>query len=560
MNISDNHNLTARLLTVAFLLVFLQTIYAQDLFSTTPPKHETRAVWLTTLNGLDWPSAPAVTPDGVERQKRELSDILDRLQGVNVNTVLFQTRIRGTVIYPSAIEPWDGCLTGTAGRNPGYDPLAFAIDECHRRGMEIQAWVVALPLGRWDSPGCKMLRAKRPGLVWRHRGQGYINPAAPGAAQYVAALCSEIVSHYDVDGIHLDYIRYPETWHGRDEAQARRNVTQIVEAVHNGIKSLKPWVKLSCAVIGKRADLSRTSSYGWNAYDAGRQDVIAWTARGIVDQLYPMMYFRGGQFYPFLIDWTESVHGCEIVPGLGIYMLAPDEGGWPAGEIERQMSVARSLGMGFALFREKFLKGWGQPIYTYMKDFCPLPSFVAPLPGTTPAAPQSIAVKRAGEYAVISWHGVALPGASYNVYASKTYPVDVTDVRNLVAAKTDSCTVAVKTSDETHFAVTTIDRYGRESSPSQQQTELWNAQVNDCMPLVETVCGNDAALPQTSRDKIEGAVVIRDLAGTDVSIRPCTNGTFATRGLQPGFYAVYSLNRKGITHRLCFMKLTPAQL
>ena len=101
------------------------------------PKRETRAVWVTTLMGLDWPRAKARTAEGRERQKQELCQMLDRLKAIHINTVLLQTRVRSTVIYPSKTEPWDLCLTGQYGQDPGYDPLQFAIEECHKRGMEL---------------------------------------------------------------------------------------------------------------------------------------------------------------------------------------------------------------------------------------------------------------------------------------------------------------------------------------------------------------------------------------------------------------------------------------
>ena len=111
------------LLLVAFVVLGRQSAKAQTEFLTTSPKYEMRAVWLTTLNGLDWPKTLANGSAGsVERQKQELTAILDRLKAAGINTVLLQTRVRGTTIYPSAKEPWDGCLTGSPGRNPGYDP------------------------------------------------------------------------------------------------------------------------------------------------------------------------------------------------------------------------------------------------------------------------------------------------------------------------------------------------------------------------------------------------------------------------------------------------------
>ena len=102
---------------------------------------------------------------GIAQQQRQLTDMLDRLKALNINTVLFQTRIRATTVYPSAIEPWDGCLSGKPGMSPGYDALRFAIDECHRRGMELHAWVVTIPVGKWNTYGCQQLRRRYPTMV-----------------------------------------------------------------------------------------------------------------------------------------------------------------------------------------------------------------------------------------------------------------------------------------------------------------------------------------------------------------------------------------------------------
>ena len=128
-------------------------------------EQELRAVWLTTIGGIDWPRTYATSPETIEAQKRELTDMLNRLQLIGINTILLQTRVRATTIYPSALEPWDGCMSGKPGVSPGYDPLAFAINECHRRGMQIQAWVVTIPIGKWNALGCSRMRKKYPKAV-----------------------------------------------------------------------------------------------------------------------------------------------------------------------------------------------------------------------------------------------------------------------------------------------------------------------------------------------------------------------------------------------------------
>ena len=237
------------------------------------PKYEVRAVWLTTIGGIDWPTSYAHDGMGINEQKRQLTDMLDRLKKAGVNTVMLQTRVRATTIYPSQLEPWDGCLSGKPGKSPGYDALQYAIDECHRRGMELHAWVVTIPIGKWNSYGCQQLRRRYPSLVIKIGEEGYMNPERTGTADYLTNICQEIVSRYDIDGIHLDYIRYPETWRG---AKSAKYITDIVRAINRKVKLYKPWVKLSCSPIGKYDDLSRYSSKGWNAHLQVAQDAQGW--------------------------------------------------------------------------------------------------------------------------------------------------------------------------------------------------------------------------------------------------------------------------------------------
>ena len=305
------------------------------------PKHEVRAVWLTTIGGLDWPHSYAQSKNSIAKQQAELCTLLDQYAKAGINTVLIQTRIRGTVIYPSAYEPWDGCLSGFPGTSPGYDALKFAIDECHKRGMELHAWVVTLPMGKWNKLGCRKLHAKYPGLIKKIGPDGYMDPENPRTATYLADICEEITRNYDVDGIHLDYIRYPETWKMRVSAsRGRQNITSIVRNIHDKVKRLKPWVKMSCSPIGKFDDLSRYWSHGWNAYTKVCQDAQGWLRDGLMDELFPMMYFRNDQFFPFAIDWAEQSHGKIVAPGLGIYFLDPKEGKWNVADVTREMEVS----------------------------------------------------------------------------------------------------------------------------------------------------------------------------------------------------------------------------
>ena len=375
------------------------------------PKHEVRAVWLTTLNGLDWPTTKGISYEAIERQKSQFKAILDQLDRSNVNTILLQTRVRATTIYPSKYEPFDGCITGKPGQRPGYDPLQFAIEECHKRGMELHAWVVAIPVGKWNSIGCRNLRDKHPSIVMKKGEEGYMNPENNLTSDYIASICQEITERYDIDGIHLDYIRYPENWKYKvSKSEGRNHITRIVRKINKAVKDIKPWVKISCSPIGKFSDLSRYPSRGWNAYDAVCQDAQGWLKEGLMDQLYPMMYFRGDNFYPFAIDWAENTHGRTIAPGLGIWLLSRGEGNnWPLVDITREMHVLRQLGMGHTYFRSRFFTDNVKGIYSFAeKDFDQYPSLTPPMTWQSqaiPMAPQSMSMSNEGGVLRLKWWG-----------------------------------------------------------------------------------------------------------------------------------------------------------
>ena len=439
-------------------------------------KHEVRAVWLTTIGGIDWPRSYAHDGMGIRQQQEQLCHILDRLKAVNVNTVLLQTRVRATTIYPSDIEPWDGCLSGKPGKSPGYDALQFAIDECHKRGMELHAWVVTIPVGKWNTYGCQQLR-RRYGSLIKHIGEeGYMDPESSQTADYIARMCEEMTRRYDIDGIHLDYIRYPETWRGRKSPEY---ITRIVEAIHRKVKFYKPWVKLSCSPIGKYDDLKRYPSRGWNARRTVAQDAQGWLQQGLMDQLYPMMYFQGNNFYPFAIDWQEHSYGRTIVSGLGIYMLHPHEGKWQMDEVQRQLNVTRQVGLGHCYFRAKFLLDNVKGVYDYVRNYDRHPALIPPMTWAqqqVPDAPTTLQVTHTTQGDMLTWSGARDrsdgPYLLYNIYASREKPVDTNNPENLIATRYlwQQLTIprqGIK-SHPLHYAVTATDRYGNESAALQE--------------------------------------------------------------------------------------------
>ncbi|WP_321335393.1 family 10 glycosylhydrolase [uncultured Bacteroides sp.] len=479
-----------RYILTLLLLLSLVTVKAS-------PKFEVRAAWVTVAYGLDWPQTKATNTAGIRRQQSELIAILDQLKAANFNTVLFQARTRGDVLYASAIEPFNSVLTGQTGGNPGYDPLAFAIEECHKRGMECQAWIVTMPLGNKKhvaALGRASVTKQNPSICVPYKNEWFLNPGNPQTKEYLMKLVNEIVSRYDVDGVHFDYLRYPENaprfadskefrkyGHGRTIAQWRRdNLTEIVRYIYKGVKAQKPWVKVSSCPVGKYRDTSRYSSHGWNAFYTVYQDAQGWIAEGIQDQLYPMMYFKGNNFYPFALDWQEHSNGRQIIPGLGIYFLDPKEGNWKIDEVERQINFVRSHGLaGQGHYRVRYLTENVQGLYDQLADeYYADPALQPPMTwidSIPPTAPGALVVNRQKGYATLHWSPSQDDDKRnepyYVIYASNNYPVDTTQAENIIAQRVRGTNFTYSPirpwAAKDYFAVTAIDRCGNESKAVQ---------------------------------------------------------------------------------------------
>lgn len=528
------------------------------------PKYEIRATWLTTLGGMDWPRSKAGNASGIQRRQKELCDILDRLKAANFNTVLLQTRLRGDLIYPSSIETFAESMTGNTGRNPGYDPLAFAIEECHKRGMELHAWLVTIPAGNTRQVkllGKNSVVQKNRKICKFYKGNWYLDPGNPETKEYLSRIVKEITSRYDIDGIHFDYIRYPEGadnfpdtdsfrkyGKGKDLKQWRRdNITDIVRRLYADIKALKPWVKVSSSPVGKYRDTNRYTSRGWNAYDVVYQDAQKWLKEGIHDALFPMMYFQGNNFYPFALDWKENDGNRPVVPGLGIYFLSPDEQNWSLDEIVRQIHFTRQVKLnGQAYFRNRFLLDNTKGILDELKEnFYTAPALVPPMtwmdsiPPSTPTLP-SLQLLSDGKLRM-DWQAStdnSGGGIVYHLYGSDTYPVDINNPKNLLETHLGSTTYDYRPNvpwrQKRYFAVTAADRFGNESAP----LELNTASEPD-MPLLNK--GDVLYLPELADAQ---SVKIYVATGEEVWHTGYAK-QLSIRSLSEGFYIVKVMNADG---------------
>lgn len=460
-----------------------------------PPKQEVRAVWLSTVYGLDWPSRPISAGFPIAAQQKELMDMLDKLADANFNTIFIQTRLRGDVIYPSSIEPFSRVFSGKCGVSPGYDPLAFVIEECHKRGMECHAWLVTYPIGTESSvksQGKHSVVKKRPKLCVKHQGEWYLDPGLPETADYILSLAQEVVNRYDVDGIHFDYIRYPEqanrfndkkthTKYGKKQELSnwrRENINKTVARIYDWVKQVKPWVQVSSSPLGKYARIPRVPNAGWTAYESVFQDAALWMKNGKQDMLVPMMYYTHDNYFPFVDNWTENAYGRMFIAGLGGYRLMENEGDWLLNDLTDQIDYARYYGGGgVAIFRAKNVTDNLKGIYDELcNNYFKYPAQLPPLSwlnDSVPPSPGSVHVSHEGDQLVLTWEE---PEASetpltYTVYYSYSDSINQESSEAILATGIHSRTLYLTPpTDEAifTFTVTASSRYHIESLPAPE--------------------------------------------------------------------------------------------
>lgn len=472
-----------RFLFLSFLFSISFSCFGQEQIQI--PTTEIRAVWLTTNWNLDWPSSPFFA----ETQKSELINILDKLQQSNINTILLQVRIRGDVFYKSNTEPYSPYFIKKTN-NASYDPLSFAIEECHKRGLELHAWIVTFPVGspkQVAAQGSSAVVKRHPQLCKLHQGEWYLDPGNPQARQYILSIVDEIVANYDIDGIHFDYIRYPENAkkfpdsdtfrkYGKGytlDSWRRNNINLLVSSAYSLIKKRKPWVQVSCSPLGKYRSLDPMKGT-WTAYESVHQDAAKWMQDGTMDTIYPMMYYNDVNFDSYVKDWERQSNGRFVVPGLGAYRLMSNEGNWSLDDILSQITFLReNKTNGFAFYRAgniiSNIKNINNTLVNnYFKYPAKLPAMVW-LKNSPPPPPINIQVYRKGIYTVIEWDSVDQEQQTFTVYESPSNNIDINDARSIVMTRINGNSIFLKTRDEergVYFTVTASDRYHNESAPS----------------------------------------------------------------------------------------------
>lgn len=424
-----------------------------------------RGVWLTTIYGLDWPNQQASSAIAMKRQREELCRILDRLAAQNFNTVFLQVRLRGDLIYPSSKEPLSTILTGSRSKKPDYDPLDFAVKECHKRGLSLHAWLVTLPIGtdkHVRQIGNKGVWGKHRSWCIAHKGEWYLDAGLPEVRSYIADLTTELAQRYDIDGVHFDYIRYPENANSfKDDATYRkygkgaskkvwrkRNISALIKESSQSVRAAKPHILVSAATLGKLRVLSSQPRVGWTCQESVYQDPVEWHREGSVDFIVPMMYYKEHLFDPFLFDWKSQIPQLPIVPGLGVYRV-DDESRWSASVIGSQLAlIAREKMAGVCFYREENIRPNRKGIDKVIDQYFTAPVRMYPFRNRhlpIPPEPTNLRVSGEGEYRLVQWD---MPKewqgrATYNIFIRSKKRENQRVQDNLIASLVYDCEVYI---------------------------------------------------------------------------------------------------------------------
>jgi len=349
-----------------------QTTAARAPRDSAPPiPRELRAVWIATVDNMDWPSKAGLPAD---EQQRELIAILDKCVQLRLNAVVLQVRPAADALYRSDIEPWSEVLSGEMGRapEPYYDPLAFAITEAHKRGLELHAWInpyrarysLTRPAAR------SHVSRTNPELIRKYGPYLWMDPGDPRVRDRTTRVVLDIVRRYDIDAMHIDDYFYPykESKRGREipfpddatykryrqgggtmsrEDWRRENVNLLVRQLNTAIHNVKPWVRFGVSPFGIWRPGNPPSVRGLDQYSEIFADARKWVRQGWADYFTPQLYWsvdKPEQRYDELLKWwvSENVTGKHMWPGNYTGKMTLPAFHWPASEIVEQIRLTRA--------------------------------------------------------------------------------------------------------------------------------------------------------------------------------------------------------------------------
>jgi len=358
------------------LLVIVDLVVPRPAAPQAPPiDREFRAVWVATVGNIDWPSKPGLS---TWDQQRELLAILDRATALKLNAVIFQVRPGADAFFASTLEPWSQYLTGRQGRapDPPWDPLAFAVEQAHKRGLELHAWFNPYRASYMrDSTNARThISQTNPSLVRPYGRFLWMDPGDPEVRRRSVRAIVDVAKRYDIDGVHIDdyfypypendpagkkidfpdsatYARYVAAGGSLSKDDWRRdNVDKLVEALYKGVHAVKPSVRVGVSPFGIWRPGNPAQIKGFDAYQEIYADSKKWLQNGWMDYLAPQLYWpiaRPDQSYPVLYDWwlQQNTKKRHIWPGLATYRVAENsQRHIPSQEIVDEIDTTRVRG------------------------------------------------------------------------------------------------------------------------------------------------------------------------------------------------------------------------
>ena len=351
---------------VLFLIITL--IFSFAFSFSQNPKREFRGAWLHVIGQSQWMNK------NVAQQKKYIEDQLDLLLDAGCNAVIFQVRPTADALYISEIEPWSYWLTGKRGKAPSplWDPMEYAIEEAHKRGMEFHAWLNPY---RVTSNAKEVLPSdhlyfKEPKRFIKFNGQTFFDPAYPENRDHICTVVKDIVNRYDVDAIHIDDYFYPYPANGKkfenDDASykkfgngmernawRRHNVDLLIEQLHSTIKNEKDWVRFGVSPFGiwrnKKSDPRGSESSGLQNYDDLYADVLLWAKNGWIDYLVPQLYWtldmKAAPSRHLAQWWNDNANGVDVYIGQDVQrtMTNADPGNNDSNELDTKVKLSRKL-------------------------------------------------------------------------------------------------------------------------------------------------------------------------------------------------------------------------
>ena len=339
---------------LGFVLLGSRALASQGTNAETPPPtpREFRAVWVATVGNIDWPSKPGLS---TWDQQRELLTILDRAEAMRLNAIILQVRPGADAMYASPYEPWSQFLTGRQGRapEPRWDPLSFAVEQAHKRGLELHAWFnpYRAAYSRDSTPARTHVSKTNPSLVRQYGTFLWMDPGDPEVRRRSVRAIVDVAKRYDVDGVHIDDYFYPYPVNdasgkkidfpdaatyaryvkgggklARDDWR-RDNVNRLVEALYKGVHAAKPWVRVGISPFGIWRPGNPSQIKGLDAYSELYADSRKWLHNGWADYFVPQLYWPIApkeQSFPLLYDWWRSQNAKHrhVWAGLAAYRLA----------------------------------------------------------------------------------------------------------------------------------------------------------------------------------------------------------------------------------------------